>query len=204
LATTATGVADVAQVVDEISGNHRSNAVSTASNILDGIVPRTEARWIRRNTGKIKMKRKLLYRISPYNNGLVLSRPDRARYIARIHHALGTAKTWGEFRKLMPPKAYSYVLQWSFDEQFEPRPKSTDPFSAEQVAGWSDGDYPPWLQQEMDLVVPSNILKQFGTLETSVINGDFWMIPPENLERMREALYASGFVLENAEELDFH
>jgi hypothetical protein len=96
----------------------------------------------------------LLYRVVPHNGGLVFAPDYVALYVADLHRALDKARTWGEFRSMMPRAEYSRVMRSCFDEEGERRPKSTDPFSAEEVAGWSDGDYPEWVQQDMDLYRP--------------------------------------------------
>jgi hypothetical protein len=106
----------------------------------------------------MKTKRKLLYRIAPHNGGLVFAPPSRARFVARIHEAIASAENWEQFPHLMPRKAYSEVLEIAFDDNGEPRTRGRDPFSGEMVPGWSDGDYPPWLQREMDHVVPEEVL----------------------------------------------
>jgi hypothetical protein len=86
----------------------------------------------------------------------------------------------------------------------QPRPRSTDAFSGESICGWSDGDYPPWLQREMDLFLPKEVLRRYGTQPSSVLNGSFWLIPSENLEAVCDALRGLGWVLERAQKLEFY
>jgi len=150
-----------------------------------------------------RSRQALFYRLVPHNNGLVFAEKDRALFIARIHNALNNARTWGEFRSLMPRSEYSQIIR-AYDEQGEPRPKSTDSFNAEGVAGWSDGDYPPWLQQEMDEIVPVDLLERFGARAMTCLNGDFYEIPPENARPMVRALKRLGYRVKRAQRLDFH
>lgn len=147
--------------------------------------------------------KKLLYRVVPHNGGLVFATPDRATLIAKIHTAIASSKTWGEFRAAMPRKEYSEIVR-VFDDNGERRPKSTDAFDGEQVPGWSDGDYPPWLQPEMDYILPQSLLEQYGTRETTTLNGNFWMISENNLLAICTALEALGWELDCAGELPFH
>jgi len=149
------------------------------------------------------MKR-LLYRVSPYNGGVVFAEPGRATLIAKIHTAIESSKTWGQFRNAMPREAYSQIVRTAFDENGEPRPKSTDPFSGEDVPGWSDGDYPPWLQQEMGDILPREVLLRFGEYKTTVLNGGFWLIPEEHLQDICDVLRAQGWELCCAQDLNFH
>lgn len=148
------------------------------------------------------MKNQLFFRIAPHNGGVVFAAPERAKYVARIHSAINNSTTWGEFRAAMPREEYSDIVRW-YDEEGEPRPKSEDPFSGEAVPGWTDGDYPPWLQTEMESQLPRALLEQFGTCEISAINGNFWMIPEENLDAICAALKSLDWDLVRADDLLF-
>jgi hypothetical protein len=146
---------------------------------------------------------RLLYRLVPHNRGAVFATEDRARLIAQIHEALSSARTWGEFRRLMPNQEYRNIRR-EFDEQGEPRPRLDEAFSAEQVGGFSDGDYPPWLQTEMGGTIPRDILERFGTRQSAFLNGDYWHIPQGQMEPMADALRQRGFEVVQAQELHFH
>jgi hypothetical protein len=53
----------------------------------------------------------LFYRAVPHRpDELVFAEAAEAERISQIHHALTTAKTWGEFKALMPAKDFSEVL----------------------------------------------------------------------------------------------
>jgi len=146
---------------------------------------------------------KLLYRLVPHNGGAVFAKEDRVRLIARIHHALSAARTWGEFRQLMPMEEYRAIMR-TYDEEEEPRPRPDEPFSADAVGGFSDGDYPPWLQQEMERVIPIDILERFGVRDSTFLNGNFWHIPEEQMEPMARALRERDFEVIRADTLPFH
>ena len=148
------------------------------------------------------MKKKLLYRVAE-NEGLVFAPADRARLISQIHEAINNSRTWEQFRKSIPRKAYSEIIHDSFDDAGEPRPKGSDRFEGEMVAGWCDGDYPAWLQSEMGDVLPSEVLQQYGTLETTFINGCYWHLPPENCDAICDSLKVLGWELERAQNLFF-
>jgi hypothetical protein len=101
----------------------------------------------------------LLYRVVGHNGGVVFAEESRARQIHQLHEALMTAKTWGGLKKLLDPADYAdladrYCSNFG-EERPEPRPRTR--FSAEQIPGWSDGDYPPWLQAEMDEIIPDDL-----------------------------------------------
>lgn len=147
---------------------------------------------------------KLLYRIVPHNGGVVFARPERAVEIAKIHDAIASSSTWRDFESAMSAEHFSQLIAKSFVEIGEPRPEPGDPFSGECIPGWTDGDYPEWLQQEMDGVVPRTILEQFGRLESTSINGSFWFVPKECLSEICDAIRSLGWEVENAQELPFH
>lgn len=102
----------------------------------------------------------------------------------------------------MPRKEYSALLR-VLDDDGQPRPKTADPFSSDSLPGWSDGDYPPWLQPEMDYLLPASVLAQFGKRETTSLNGDFWLIPEDSLPGICAALESFGWKLECAQDLNF-
>ena len=112
------------------------------------------------------MKHTLLYRIVPHNGGVVFAEDHRAREIVRLHESLTNATTWAEFRKMIPPKEYALILQRAFDSNGEPRQRSTDAIEPESIPGWSDGDYPPWLQSEMHRALDLHTLQMFGDQRT--------------------------------------
>jgi hypothetical protein len=145
----------------------------------------------------------IVYRVVHHNGSLVFAYESDAERVARIHEALNTARTWGEFRAKMPSADYSEVVQ-RFDEDGERRPRASDPFKPDSVAGWSDGDYPEWLQHEMGRVVPDDLLRKYGTRANTMVNGSFWMIPPDHAELLANELRARGYRVVQRESLGFH
>jgi hypothetical protein len=112
----------------------------------------------------------LVYRVGPANDGVVFTTPERARYIASLNDALGS-KTWGEFRSRIPAEEWEELMEKRVEI-----PGPDEPFKAEAVPGFCDGDWPPWLQKEIGHVLSEAILTKYAKHEMSVINGDFWHI----------------------------
>ena len=96
------------------------------------------------------------------------------------------------------------MVRSAFDDAGERRPRSTDVFSSDRVPGYCDGDYPPWLQQEMEYLLPESLLEHFGTRENTSLNGGFWLIPESDLPGICAALEGLGWKPECAQDLDFH
>lgn len=150
------------------------------------------------------MKHTLLYRIVPHNGGVVFAEERRAREIARLHEAFANATTWAEIRKMIPPKEYALIMKRAFDSNGEPRPRATDAFEPESIPGWSDGDYPPWLQSEMHRALDLQTLQLFGDQRTTALNGSYWQIDPNDLPQLLKHLEGLGVMAINAQDLQFH
>lgn len=144
-----------------------------------------------------------LYRIAPHNGGLVFAPKDVALTVANLHRALKKGRTWAEFRNMVSRVEYSRILRCSFDQLGERRPRSTDLFSPDDVAGWAEGDYPAWLQQEMDRYLPGYLLRRFGARRDTILNGSFWMVPAEHARPMIAAMQALGIQVESGHAMDF-
>lgn len=159
-------------------------------------------------------KRHLLYRDHP-NGGAVFAEKAVALRIDAIHRALDKAKTWGEFRRMLPKGEWA-KLERQLMEDGDPRSAEDDdeairwdlddtPFSGYggSIPSASDGDYPLWLQQVQDKILPSDILKTFATLKDSVLNGYFWYIEEEKGDQIAALLRARGYTVERADKLQF-
>jgi hypothetical protein len=107
--------------------------------------------------------------------------PQRAVEIDRLRRALETSETWGEFRRI-GPDAHAEMFGEDFDDtkvddgsediDANPSGASADaPFDTHEVPGYANGDYPPWLAQEMDKYIPPEILERYATSDGSVFNG---------------------------------
>lgn len=146
---------------------------------------------------------KLLYRLVPHNGGAVFAEEERALYIANIHQAISTARTWGEFRSRIPNSEYKEIMTRLLgDEEDQTEPNPSDEFSSSGIT--DEGDYPDWLQPEMNYLIPRDVLGKFGTRANTFLNGSYWHIPEENMEPMANALRERGFIAIEAEELPFH
>lgn len=148
------------------------------------------------------MKPRMLYRSTGDGDSLVFALAAEARRVHRINHAISTARTWKEFRSLMPRRDYSDVLA-AIEDCDGQRPRGSDEFSGECVPGWCDGYYPTWLQQTMEHVVPASVLMAHGTRVLSMHNGPYWKLPLESEAVIVRALEALGWDVRRAEDLDF-
>jgi hypothetical protein len=148
----------------------------------------------------------LYHRISPANEGIVLAEPARAEYVSELHNALSVAQTWGEFRKLMPFDEYLRYISETFGEpgNLQAVPADHEEFDSSWVWGYLDGDYPPWLQTEIGEVLPPDLLGQYAFSESSMLNGDYYMIFDEDFVDLKAELEARGYELIDRSDLYFY
>ena len=146
----------------------------------------------------------LYYRLSPANYGLVFAESERAEEISEMHSALQSSKTWGELKSKLDPEEYERIVSARFDDNDEPRPESSEPFDRDEVPGYCDGDYPDWLQQEMDFCLPEEILEKYATDEVTSLNGNYYHIEEEHEEAICRDLRAMGFKVIKREDLYFY
>ena len=153
----------------------------------------------------------LVYRVLSDTAVVFATRAD-AEHVSAINRALFEAETWGEFRRLLPGGEWDTIAEMLGDcpdddddaDEMCHWERDDEPFSVDNIPGVGDGDYPPWLQADMDSVIPEDILERYGKRESSVLNGPFWEIPPSNLEPLVDELRAQGFVVEPADDLEFN
>jgi hypothetical protein len=144
----------------------------------------------------------LVYTVSVANGGLAFATPERAALVARLQDAIECSRTWAEFRRRMPRSGYSLLIREMFDENGEPRPRGSDPFSADDVPGCCDGLYPPWLQQEMIPLLPGDILDGLDEQQDRAPGYDEYPhIDPEQLPEMIARLEQRGFVVKDGSHL---
>lgn len=151
----------------------------------------------------------LYYRISDYGNAVVIARESGAHRVDAIRKAIKTAKTWGEFRAMLPAGewdsiAYSLNPDEDPDEDSEDRFADDLPFNAERLPGFSDGDYPDWLMQRMLDILPEDILDKYAEINATIHSGNLCFIEEGNLENVRRELEDRGFVMKDGSHLDYY
>lgn len=139
-----------------------------------------------------------VYRVAPHNSLAVFALEERAELVAK----LSSASTWGEFARL-DPESYERMCE-DMEDYEEVPPRADEPFDISMAPGFDDGDYPPWLQPEMDLCVPRDLLEMYGRRGSTMLNGAFWEISPENMEVLASELRRRGHTARHAPELEFH
>lgn len=148
--------------------------------------------------------RRLYYR--EVRGSLVFAPAAVAERVAQIHHALA-APTWGELKSRLPAgelerlNLEEYLERDENDVLVVPNDSDIDPIR--YVPGFTDGDYPEWLQGRQDIYLPQEICSRFGVRESSVLNGAFWRFDPRHERKMVTGLSARGTVVFRRNELLF-
>ena len=115
--------------------------------------------------------------------------------------ALSAARTWRQFQAA-DPVAYSQHVESGVDNE-EDVPDLSDAFDISMVAGFDEGDYPPWQQAMMEYFVPGDLLERHGVHESTVHNGSYWAIPVSAKEELVSELSVGGFKVELVESPGF-
>jgi len=139
----------------------------------------------------------LVYRVGPANDGVVFATPERAHYVANLFAAL-RSKTWGEFRSRIPAEEWEQLAE-GFDEV--PGPKKR--FKAQDVPGFCDGDWPPWLQKEILQILPPPLVLKYAEAMMTSINGVYFHIRQEDLPELLRELESRGIRAVHEPDLEF-
>ena len=137
----------------------------------------------------------LYYRCAPRDPyELVFAEPSEARRIDRIWHALEKAKTWGEFKRLMPACEHEMFEDCDAAED--------DPFDAPmtpQKATIQTGFRRGWTT-----VIPADLLDRFGERLDTPLNGSFWSLSSRFEKEIVEELEGRGYRVFKRDDLFFY
>ena len=121
------------------------------------------------------------------NNEAVFGPAVLIKELGTLRMALDS-ETWGEFRTQVSTERIREI-----DELIEDVPADDAAFTADELPGFADGDWPEWLHQEMLGWMPQDLITRFGTVEDSVLNGRFLSIPDESGEAVAHELELRGW-----------
>jgi hypothetical protein len=85
-------------------------------------------------------------------------------------------------------------------EQDEPLPNRSAKFDPDRL-GVCEGDYPEWPEQKMLDWLPAHVCREFGRVESSVLNGPFLSLDVRRAPEILAALERAGFECRLDEEL---
>ncbi|GAA4896435.1 hypothetical protein GCM10025789_12710 [Tessaracoccus lubricantis] len=135
----------------------------------------------------------ILYTTNNEFGQAVFARRDEAHTVARIRQALNNATTWGEFRALMDPFEYQYLVEKNMGltmDDIDP----TERFNPDAIPGVADRYYPTWLQARMLEWFPKSLILKYDGDITS-LRGDALVLPGEFADDVADDLRAEGYTV---------
>jgi hypothetical protein len=121
---------------------------------------------------------------------LVFLPEDEAFRLASIFHAIESARTWGDFRDLMPPDDFDAIE--AFMATDGDLCDLNERFRWEDLPGYCDGLFPDWAEQRMLQWLPEKVTRRFGRVESSQHDGVFLMLSPADEAAIVDELEAAG------------
>jgi hypothetical protein len=142
--------------------------------------------------------------------GLLFLEKEYALDIARFREALTRASTWGELKSRVSDERYRETVdKWvesehdrllyegdleDNDEPKVPRPDADDAFDAEEIWGYSDGDWPEFAPRMMGTWVDEEIIEEHGFYVYPTLNAEYPMIGFDNEEKVVSLLEERGYL----------
>jgi len=100
--------------------------------------------------------------------------------------------TWAELKRQAPPVAYREIRRRN--EDLDPAELRADaPFYYYDMTSVPDGDYPGFPKQEMFSWMPRDIQLDFGTAESTALNGELLTFDPKDTKAIVQRLRQAGF-----------
>jgi len=124
----------------------------------------------------------------------LLALPHTAETLSACIHALEQAKTWADFRRLMPAAELTR-LQGLMRDDGARMPDGDKPFDADLLPGFADGDWPALITSTMLREVPEPVLKAFGDRGPSALNGDLVQFDADQLPAIKAMLSELGWTV---------
>jgi len=125
---------------------------------------------------------------------------DEALLLVQLWRALGSAKTWGEFRQLAPEPYLSEAGERASVDGEEGALADAHQFDMLSIWGLGDGDWPPFPQQQMIQWLPEAVLTM-GEIVQTVHNGPILYIEAHCIDAVISALEAAGFEVRRSDEI---
>ncbi|MCG6566884.1 hypothetical protein [Tessaracoccus sp. ZS01] len=135
----------------------------------------------------------ILYTTNNEFGQAVFARRDEAHQVARIRRALNNATTWAEFKELMDPYEYQYLVEKNLGMKMDDIDLS-EPFRPDAIPGVADRYYPTWLQARMLEWFPKSLILKYDGDITS-LKGDALVLPGEYADEVADDLRSEGYTV---------
>ena len=135
----------------------------------------------------------ILYTTNNEFGEAVFARRDEAHTVSRIRRALNNATTWRQFKDLMDPFEYQYLVEKNMGQTLD-EVDLDERFNADAIPGVADRYYPTWLQARMLEWFPKRLILKYDGEITS-LRGDALIIPGEFADEVADDLRAEGYTV---------
>lgn len=126
--------------------------------------------------------------IDSFNDSLVVIPRGEAQRLAALNDALESSNTWGEF---LDAVSVDQVTLDELGDRFDELPARDGPFDPNDIYGFGDGDWPAWPMAKMLEWLPESV-RNLGTVERTLMNGEFLQLDESLTDEVIEALAAEG------------
>jgi hypothetical protein len=156
------------------------------------------------------------------DNCFFINRRVDAEYAAEIEEVVRSCSTWGEVREVASLELYDDLLsrcgygtlddylqhlkigrpiRGAFEmgaETFEELghsglPDDDEPFDADEISGYIDGDFPPAPDYLQDQLLPDDLADEYGHKMETIFNGTYLKLPPESQQPIVAAMEKLGY-----------
>ncbi|MGO1738112.1 MAG: hypothetical protein ACTHYM_03835 [Actinomycetaceae bacterium] len=144
----------------------------------------------------------LVYGYLDHFESLAILPEQVAQEMAEEVQAIARAQTWGELKSV--PIMHNPALHpWPADVETDETPADDAPFDLEEHPLRADGDWPMMAPQYVleHAVLPGDVLRELGTVESTVFNGNYLSIPSSGERAMLEVLERNGYDCRRDDEL---
>ncbi|BAL91251.1 hypothetical protein AMIS_60310 [Actinoplanes missouriensis 431] len=131
---------------------------------------------------------KLVYGYLDYHETLAFADDSTAAQEAREIEAIAAARTYGEARRIETRHVSHNPAGWDYTDA-----EDDEPFDINKVGAVQDGDWPPMMASRAMRLLPEDLLKQFGTMADTTLNGPYMEIPLAQEPAIVAALCERGF-----------
>ncbi|BBH71853.1 hypothetical protein ACTI_85380 [Actinoplanes sp. OR16] len=128
-----------------------------------------------------------VYGYIDYHETLAFADDGTAAEEAREIEAIAAARTYGEARQIEVRHVSYNPAGWDYTDA-----EDDEPFDINKVGAVQDGDWPPMMASRAMRLLPEDLLKQFGTMADTTLNGPYMEIPLDREEAIVAALRERG------------
>lgn len=152
--------------------------------------------------------KKLIYKYDDSFESWVFTTEERAQENIDSSRAF-EAKTWGEFKSILPSKDYEWIAEILIERQFEDKVEDDESFEPSDDEPFTEGDwildadYPGYLVYENVDHLPTHIIEKHAEEVITMHDGIYYKLALGIIGSLIKDLNVSGISAEHRPDLDF-